>query len=472
MKKAKIMICFLILITLCNAQPSSALEITITDIGTFGGICSARFINNQGQVSGHGFIDGISHVFFWTEEEGIVDLTSSNSFSSYPKAMNEIGQIVGMNMDFPQQGFIWTPGKGMAEIPSLGGPGVMPYDINNLGQVVGSSLTADYETRAFLWAPGKEIVSLPFPDDGTYSRAIANAINDSGQVVGQIQGSGGINAFFWTEDGGTISLHPVGCLSSTAVAINELGQVMVRYQLDTPPYSQRAFIWSKEEGMVDIGHFGGYYSWGIDINDLGQVVGISKYENGTHALFLWSEEGGMVPVGETLLTTNVASINNLGQIAFYGRTTNEDINHAYIWTEQDGNQQLDDSGFNSYAYAINDRGQVAGYTHSGESGVTHATLWTLQTILPPDEHIDSIIDGVEILIDSGTLNQGQGNALISKLEAAKKQLDKGNTKTACNLLRAFINQVEAFIGSGKITSAEGKTLLDNANSLIDKLGCD
>jgi probable HAF family extracellular repeat protein len=476
MEKAKILVCFLVLTTLCYVQPILALEVTSTDIGTLGGLCSAKFINDQGQVAGTSWTQpeypSPNHAFFWTKEEGIVDLTPSNSGNSWPNAMNELGQIVGIEMVDHGQGFIWSSEQGKAPIPNLGGLYSNPYDINNLGQVVGISETAELEWHAFLWTPGEGIIMLPIPEETTYS--IAHAINDSGQVVGEFQGSGVGKAFSWTEEDGIIDLHQPGDLRSLAVAVNNLGQVVVRYYPDTAPSNAHTFIWSKEGGMVDIGHLGGDYAWATDINDLGQVVGVSFDENDKRTLFLWSEETGMVPIGDNLVTSNFAAINNLSQITFTGRTPEEISLHAYLWTEQDGCQQLDDlmGADQAYAYAINNRGQVAGHTHHIEPFEYHATLWKFQTILPPDEHIDTIIDEVEILIDSGTLNKGQGNALISKLEAAKKQLDKDNVTTTCNLIRAFVNQVQAFIKSGKITLAEGETLLDNANSLIDELGCD
>jgi probable HAF family extracellular repeat protein len=476
MEKAKILACFLVLTTLCCAQPILALEVTPTDIGTLGGICSAKFINDQGQVSGTSWTEpeypSPNHAFFWTKEEGIVDLTPSNSENSWPTAMNELGQIVGIEVNAPGQGFIWTSEQGIKPIPNLGGLYSNPYDINNLGQVVGISETAENEWHAFLWTPGEEIIMLPIPEEITYSKAYA--INDSGQVVGEFQGPGVANAFSWTEEDGMVNLYRPDDLRSLAVAVNDLGQVLVRYHPNIEPYNMHAFIWSKEGGMVDIGHLGGDYTWAIDINDSGQVVGQSKDENGKTTLFLWSEETGMMPIGDNLLTSNIAAINNLSQITFTGRTPEENSLHAYLWTEQDGSQQLDDlmGDDQAFAYAINNRGQVAGHTLHIEPFEYHATLWTFQTILPPDEHIDAIIDEVAILIDSGTLNQGQGNALISKLEAAKNQLDKDNVTTTCNLIRAFINQVQALIKSGKITLAEGQILLDNANSLIDELGCD
>ena len=66
--------------------------------------------------------------------------------------------------------------------------------------------------------------------------------------------------------------------------------------------------------------------------------------------------------------------------------------------------------------------------------------------------LDRRVDrGSAELAASGPLNGGQGNSLISKLQGALDQLAKGNVTPAINKLEAFVNEVEAFIRSGKLT---------------------
>jgi hypothetical protein len=91
------------------------------------------------------------------------------------------------------------------------------------------------------------------------------------------------------------------------------------------------------------------------------------------------------------------------------------------------------------------------------------------TALTPREGIEGLIEQVQTLIP-GSLNDGQGNALIAKLEAAIRQLDKGNVATALNQLEAFVNQVNAMISSGVLSAAEGQPLIDAANAIIAALG--
>ena len=64
----------------------------------------------------------------------------------------------------------------------------------------------------------------------------------------------------------------------------------------------------------------------------------------------------------------------------------------------------------------------------------------------------------------------EGKAVIAKLEAAIQQLDKGNPNQAINQLHAFVNQVNALISAGTLSSTEGQPLIDAANAIIALLG--
>jgi len=76
-----------------------------------------------------------------------------------------------------------------------------------------------------------------------------------------------------------------------------------------------------------------------------------------------------------------------------------------------------------------------------------------------------LIEDVEALVAAGSLNAGQGNALIVKLETAIKNLDKGKADTALNNLNAFVNQVMAFVKGGVLSPEEGQALIDVANAI-------
>ena len=72
--------------------------------------------------------------------------------------------------------------------------------------------------------------------------------------------------------------------------------------------------------------------------------------------------------------------------------------------------------------------------------------------------------GLISLVDGLDLPAGTENALISKLEAAIKALEKGKDKTAVNQINAFINYVQAQSGK-KIDAADADDLIAAAEAI-------
>jgi len=93
------------------------------------------------------------------------------------------------------------------------------------------------------------------------------------------------------------------------------------------------------------------------------------------------------------------------------------------------------------------------------------------TTQTPQEAADDLIDDIQDLIDDGTLNGGQGNALTSKLQNIIDKLNNGKTNAACNQLGAFINQVTDFIDDVILTDAEGQPLIGAAQAIKDAADC-
>ncbi len=84
----------------------------------------------------------------------------------------------------------------------------------------------------------------------------------------------------------------------------------------------------------------------------------------------------------------------------------------------------------------------------------------------PQERLQDVIADVQALVDAGVLNRGQGNSLIVKLQQAIDRLDAGNENAAVNVLNAFINQVEAFRRSGRLTPAQANGLIEQVEDII------
>jgi hypothetical protein len=93
---------------------------------------------------------------------------------------------------------------------------------------------------------------------------------------------------------------------------------------------------------------------------------------------------------------------------------------------------------------------------------------TIQVESPStQDQIVLLIDQVNALVGSGVLNEGNGNALISKLDNALNSFNSSNNTAGVNQIDAFIQQVNDFLNSGKLTSAQAQSLTDAANEIID-----
>jgi YVTN family beta-propeller protein len=76
--------------------------------------------------------------------------------------------------------------------------------------------------------------------------------------------------------------------------------------------------------------------------------------------------------------------------------------------------------------------------------------------------IEALLDHVEALVAAGKLSQAEGHALSVKLEAALRQLERGKTKAAGNVIGAFLNKVEALVRSRRLSDADAGPLRDQA----------
>ena len=88
----------------------------------------------------------------------------------------------------------------------------------------------------------------------------------------------------------------------------------------------------------------------------------------------------------------------------------------------------------------------------------------------PDLRIEVLMASVTGLVDADALNEGQGNALTSKLEGAIEKLDQGEVGPAINKLQAFINQVNSLVDEGALSPENGELLIGQAEGVVAELG--
>jgi probable HAF family extracellular repeat protein len=264
-------------------------------------------------------------------------------------------------------------------------------EVNDRGQVVGVA----GGNRAFLWQNGSK-VQLGALGSGTASTALA--LNEAGQIVGHsalTTPPSGAHAVLWSN-GGITDLTPDLPANQTAAAngINEAGQVVMNI------YYGSALLW--QNGVTTpLGHLGGGSSAANDINDSGIVVGSSVTDDLTQLGFMahpfkWQNgvmtDLGLLPGDED---GGAAAINSSGHIVgSSGRTdpeTYESFYRAFLY--RNGTMTaLPVPSWEAYAGDINDAGVVVGSMRAG-GGFSKWHGWV---------YIDGNVTNLNTLVNPGS----------------------------------------------------------------------
>ena len=443
-------------------------ETTIVDIDSVSNIKFGDYIGDSLEIETSGSIEGGDIVLSEPDETGLVlksGLGNSND-----------SEIIGY--DYTNLGF------GAA------------LDINNLGQVVGL-ISANPESRSKSFGnlfPARDDRSFIYKNntveiidhlDG-YTRSIAHAINDLGQVAGYSETDEvfSTRAFFY-DGTDTINLGIIsGAIRSDTYAINNSGYVAGTSKGKTKidyVFLSQGFDLTTIDSLPDFEHRTTYIN---DLNDSGEIVGALNsregYKDPTINAFIISEgqykELGVLPGYHYSIAH---SINNSGQVvgeAWYPYNSN--FPHRAFFYDGDTIQSLGvlTGGNNSIAYDINDLGKIVGSSNSSIGN--RAVLYDDGKIVDLNDWIEPD-DGIILKQARAINNQGQivghgkvGNLMTAFLlnpiyGASNSKITVGNISTFGDTVLLQGNEIT--LSGNAITTNGGEITFDGKTKVNGNL---
>ena len=110
--------------------------------------------------------------------------------------------------------------------------------------------------------------------------------------------------------------------------------------------------------------------------------------------------------------------------------------------------------------------KVAAQTWSPTGSMKAKRVLPTATTVPIETTTQAINDLITSVQGLSSLNTGQKNSLISKLNTVSDAINRANLPTACNQLGAFINEVNA-----QLDQATANNLIDAAQSIKTAIEC-
>jgi uncharacterized membrane protein len=203
------------------------------------------------------------------------------------------------------------------------------------------------------------------------------AINDAGQIAGNVSVGAQIHAALWSDAASEpVDLGTFGGASSSAVDVNNAGQVVGAAR--HPDGAQHAAFWpSADDPPIDLGIVAGAArSGGLAINDRGEIVGEAVFA--THRVALFWPYAGAQPIHLATLggsASQAVDVDNRGRIVGQAQTAGGEM-RACLWPS--AFEPPIDLG-PGFARAINPRGIVA-----GDAGGQAAVWFSVRSSAPPE----------------------------------------------------------------------------------------
>lgn len=305
--------------------------------------------------------------------------------SSHPVTLNNNGDVIGYSGSTSEmRPFLYRNGA-LHDVWTLVGENVRVSDINDSGAIVGELShpipgTPCWPYTAFAWFPESGLIDLGALTEGGLSRA--QAINNSGQIIGTTQYNTTRPAFIWDLTGGMRPIPTHGGGGGEAYDIDSCGNVLGSAQTAGPDVDWLPFVYDgsvltnpRESGLIGNALF---------MNDSGRMAGNWYDDEGWYA-FVWGSQSGThrIDLGLGNVCRWVSGFNNAGQVVGTSyQLDGPSVPFLYSGGQAFSLQDLlpSDSGWSDLAvmpYAgdcLNDRGQIVGYGRINDE--SHAFLMT------------------------------------------------------------------------------------------------
>jgi hypothetical protein len=90
--------------------------------------------------------------------------------------------------------------------------------------------------------------------------------------------------------------------------------------------------------------------------------------------------------------------------------------------------------------------------------------------LTPRQRIEQMSVWVQVDVTAGILDQSDGKRLTARLNAALRELNRGNTQRAVDRVNVFIEEVDKLVNTGQLPEPAAHTLTNAAAALVRELG--
>ena len=332
--------------------------------------------------------------------------------------------------------------------------------INDLKHSAGSYSTSfdGLACHGFIKA-GDSFTSFDYP--GAYFTG-SRGINNAGQIVGQrclpsTTEFPDCAAFVKDRDTFTSYVYP-GALFTYGNAINNTGTIAGKYRIEVEVGTNA--VQDFDHGLlIDGGVFtvvdvpGALNTELNGINDALDIVGYYSVLTNSwpgYRIRGFLKQGSVFTAIDFpgALFTAAMGINNLGQVIGY-YVDNYLLSHGFI---KDGDKflSLDVPAADTFLFGINNLGEIVGQYYP-------------RNVAAPLQTLVSDVEG-------SALPRGTKSSLLDRLNVVRAAFNDGNVTTACGVLGAFINTLEAHAGK-KIPLVVGTDLVDQATRIQALMGC-